>query len=194
MPSLSHPQLLSNLPRLPIQPNRRSPAPSRAPPQNPPIALPAPPPRPQSLHSRFLSRKPPRKPLILILESLAILSLRHGIHPPQETAPHAAQWRLLNPNHLRQIHAHSNNQSSLPCRGTIHRALLRVQRATMPNCLTRKLCCWRVFRTNALSLFFLSRLFHILSLITTGLVRKLTSFAALCRFNKHHNFPLLPLS
>src|SRR5580700_197898 len=104
-----HPQLLSNLSRLPIQPNRRSPAllahhfkihPSH----------PAPPPRPQSLHSRFLSRKPPRKPLILILESLAILPLRHGVHPPQERLPMPLNGPL-NPNHLRQIHAHSNNQS-----------------------------------------------------------------------------------
>src|SRR5271165_308074 len=108
-----HPQLLCNLPRLSIQPNRRPPAllshhlkiyPSH----------PAPPPSPKRFHTRFLSRKPPRKPLILILKPLAILPFRHRIHPPQKRLPMPLN-RLLNPPNLRQIHSHPyNHAAALP--------------------------------------------------------------------------------
>src|SRR5277367_307505 len=113
-----HPQLFRDLPRLPIQPNRR-------PPPGLPHHLkthpphPPPPPRPQSLHRRLFRRKPPRIPLILILKPLAILPLPHGVNPPQERFPMPLN-RRPNPPHLRQIHSHPDNHPTAPCRGAIH--------------------------------------------------------------------------
>src|SRR6185437_15326524 len=104
-----HPQLLRNLPRLSIQPNRRPPAllPHHLK-IHPPH--PAPPSRSQRLHSRLFRRKPPRISFILIPKPLAILPLRRRIHPPQKRLPMPLNRRPY-PPHLRQIHSHPNNQS-----------------------------------------------------------------------------------
>src|SRR5579859_2672029 len=102
-----HAKLFRNLLRLSIQPDRRPPALlSHHLKIHPPH--PAPPPRPQSLHRRFLRRKPPRIPLILIPKPLAILPLRPRKHPPQKRLPMPLN-RPPNPLHLRQIHSHPNN-------------------------------------------------------------------------------------
>src|SRR5579859_1086265 len=129
-----HAKLFRNLLRLSIQPDRRPPA---LLPHHLKIHPPHPasPPRPQSLHRRFLRRKPPRIPLILIPKPLAILPLRPRKHPPQKRLPMPLN-RPPNPLHLRQIHSHPYNQClssrwhfnapilGVCCRGTIHRALL----------------------------------------------------------------------
>src|SRR5579859_1705747 len=104
-----HAQLLSNLLRLSIQPYRRPPALL-------PHHLKIHPPHPasptgaQRLHRRFLSRKPPRIPLILIPKPLAILPLRRSIHPPQKHLPMPLN-RDANPLHLYPLLSHPNNQS-----------------------------------------------------------------------------------
>src|SRR5260370_21713333 len=72
---------------------------------------PAPPPRPQRLHRRFFCRKPPRIPLILILEPLAVLPLPRRIDPPKKHFAVALD-RLLNTLHFRNVYAHSINQDA----------------------------------------------------------------------------------
>src|SRR6185369_14928164 len=72
---------------------------------------PARPPRPQRLHRRFLRRKPPRVPLILVLELLAILSLPRSIHASQERLSMPLDGRL-HPLHFRNINPHPNNHAA----------------------------------------------------------------------------------
>src|SRR5260370_29808616 len=71
----------------------------------------APPARPQRLHRCFLRSKPPRIPLILVLEPLAVLAFPHRVNSPQKNFPMPLD-RPLNAIHLRNVHSHPNNQDA----------------------------------------------------------------------------------
>src|SRR6266568_3098933 len=112
-----HPNLLRNLCSLACYRQRRTPARLSHHFQIHPLH-PAPPARPQRLHRRFFRRKPPRIPLILVLEPLAVLALPRRIDPPKKHFPMALD-RPLDAFHFRNVHAHPNNQdaSSAPTLG-----------------------------------------------------------------------------
>ncbi len=78
----------------------------------------APPAGSQRFHRRLFRRKPPRIPLILVFKTLAVFSFSWRINPPQKYFPMALD-RPLDALHLRNVHAHSNDQdaSSAPAFG-----------------------------------------------------------------------------
>jgi len=132
-----HSQRRRHLRRLPSQQNRRS---TSALPYHFHIHPPhtARPSRPERLHRRFLRRKPPRIPLILILEFLAISTLPRRIHPPQKRLAMALN-RPLHSIHFRNINPHPHNHAAPSSTGTPALAALTHNPTTNTPCSGRLL-------------------------------------------------------
>ncbi len=107
---------------------------------------PATPSCPERLHRRLFRRKPPRKPLIFILESLTVLPLRRRIQPPQKGLPMPLNRRLHPPN-LRDVNTQPDDQSSSggagilpaffdPRHASVRQALARIPYTEPDSCFT----------------------------------------------------------
>src|SRR5260370_20407901 len=103
-------ELLRNLSRFAFQRQRRPPAlfPHHFQVHPAHSASPA---RTQRLHRRFFCRKPPRIPLILVLEPLAVFSFSWRINAFQKDFPMALD-RPLDALYFSNVHPHSNDQDS----------------------------------------------------------------------------------